>query len=161
MSGSQNLDVSVEVRVWEQPNNSKSSSGNDEFTLLVVDNDPKFIARFYSENPQPRTTMIRTDNLDLGDLPPRIASVMQEYIGGSVVNWPTSYSSRQGNIDRERATITIQDGQNTKYQFEVFDQDLVRITKDSSRIGKNSVPGTVLQEAQNFIPGNPDYIPGP
>lgn len=161
MPGKQNLDVSVEVRVWDQANNSKSSSGNDEYTLLVVDDAPKFIARFYSENPRPRTTMIRTDNLDLADLPPHIASVIQEYIGGSVVNWPTSYSSRQGTIDRERATISIQDGQNTKYQFEIFDQDLVRITKDGSRIGKSSVPGTVLQGAQNFIPGNPNYFPAP
>lgn len=161
MSVSQNPSVSVEIRIWDQANNSKSSSGNDEYTLLVVDGTPKFIARFYTENPQRNTTMIKTDNLDLADLPSHIASVMQEYIDGSVVNWPKSHNSRQGNIHRERATITIEDGQKPKYQFEIFDQDLVRISKDSSRIGKSSVPPAVLQEAQKFIPGNPDYFSAP
>lgn len=160
MSVSQNLDVSVEIRVWDPPSNSKSSSGSDEYTLLVVDGNPRYIARLYSENPRPRTTMFKADNLKLDDLPPHVASVMQEYIDDSVINWPTSHNSRQRQIDRERAIITLQDDQGTKYQFEVFDQDLVHVTMDGSRIGKNSVPNGILREAQNFIPGSPDYIPG-
>lgn len=161
MTGGQDFDSSIEVRVWDTPDNSKSDSGNDEYTLLVVDGEPKFIARFYTDSNRPRETIIKTDNLQLDDIPSNIASVMQEYIDDSEINWPDVYGSRQGQIRRERSTITIQHDNDRKYQFEVFDQDLVRITDDEGRVSKESLPGPVLAEAQEYIPGDPEYIPAP
>lgn len=162
MGSSTNLEVEAEVRVWDT---EKSSRGDrkDEYNIVVRDGQLFASFRFWEES-RPVEIWIRSEQVDPEDIPDNVASAMQEYMDDSIVPWPETFGSRQGEVDREEATVDItqyedeDDEDGIRYRFKMWSRDYVDLFRDGERIDQNQVPPDVVDEAEEYIPTGVDYF---
>lgn len=167
MSTYDDLDVEVELRVWDTENNSRSVNYGDEYTLVVRNGSVAYNARFYRERPRPLEIAIRSEDLTLDDIPSNIAAAMQEHVDDSMINWPTSHGVGQGSVERREIIITVteiqedsegEEHEGKTYKFYVYNTDYAEIGRDGDKVESTKVPPGILHEAEQYIPSGVDYL---
>lgn len=158
------LETEVEVRVWDLEEGSRSIASSDEYNITVRNETLAACFHFWTESPTPDQIWIRSESIDLEEIPDNVASAMQDYVDDSVISWPAEFDSRQGEIDREEATIGITqnvDDDEVRYLFRIWSRDYVDVFRAGERIGEDAVPSEVLNTAEKYLPSSVQFFPAP
>lgn len=162
MGASTNLEVEVEVRAWDTEENSRGE-GNDDYNIVVRYGN--LVAAFHHWTEYRSLEIyLPHEELELGEIPDNVASAMQEWLDDSIVPWPETFDSRQGEIDREEATVDVteyedeDDEDGTRYRFRMWKRDFVDVFRDGERVDRSVVSPDVLDVAEQYIPSGVEYF---
>jgi len=155
MSKTNNLDVSVKLRITDKKSTNNFPHDGDVYSLYVDESDDYFVGKTYREDRRNFDYFWDHANLNLGQIPDRVAAAMQQYTGNKI-SWPNSVASNQIDVEKQEAHISLRNGED--FEFSVYQGKHVRITKNDSPVRIDDITQSVRQEAENYLPANPEYL---